>query len=744
MVLLDKILYSEVNLFSSIIVILLSYRIYKDNSFSKQKNALLVNLFAVLTFIFDSLVNYFEGSLSISNYYIINILYFLSLSSVSLFWLFYIEDELPIEKRYHVRRTLYFVLFMIHVLIVLTDPLTHVIFYVDEIGYYQKSRLWFMEVLGPYVFMSISFLRAIIYSKRAVDRMEKQRGLVLAELVFPPLILSVPLLFTYNIPILSVGITISIILVYLSYQSEVARIRNEQEAIIAALGEDFDFVCYVSSSQNTIKCYRNTGLFNSILTTHKGEYILPKEFDNSLKQLMSPSEFTRFRTYASRSYVLPILASKPYSFNFDVLYEDKIYYYLVKFVKDKSNSDGIIIGFQNIDSQLRQEKETQKELEEANMSKSNFLYNMRHDIRTPMNAIMGFTEIAKRNINDKEKVLESINKVESSGNHLLELINNVLDMAKIESGHIDIDESPVNIKRANQEMCDIIQQMAEKKGVIFTNEIINLTQENIWADKLHINQVLLNILSNAVKYTKPNGYVNYKLEELEGTAKNFIRLKFIVEDSGIGMSKEFVSRIFDSFSREQTTTSSGIEGTGLGMAITKKLVDLMKGKIEIKSESGKGTTVIITFNFRIWNVLEIEDRLPVATKEISLKGKRVLVVEDNELNREIAVDLLTEEGLIVEEAEDGSVAVEKVRTSVPGYYDFILMDIQMPYKDGYSASREIRAFENKQQAEVPIIAMTANAFDEDKKKAIDAGMNAHLAKPVNIPKLISTLQSFAF
>lgn len=741
---LSKILYSEVNLFSSVIIALISYRIYKDSNFSKQKNALMINLFAILTFIFDSLVNYFEGSLSSSNYYIINILYFLSLAGTSLFWLLYVESELPIGKNYNLRQIIYFVLTIIYFLIVVTDPLTHLVFYVDEIGYYQQSRLWFMEFIGPYIFMSISFLRAIVYSRKAVDKSEKQKGLLLAELVFPPMLLSIPLLFTYNVPIVSVGITISLLLVFLNYQSEQARIRNEQEAIIAALGEDFDFVCYIASSQNTVKCYRNTGLFNTILSVKKGDFLLPKEFDNALKQLMSPVEFTRFRTYASRSYVMPILSAKPYSFNFIVSYERQDYYYLVKFVKDKSNPDGIIIGFQNIDSQMRQEKDSQKELEEANMSKSNFLFNMSHDIRTPMNAIMGFTEIAKRNINDTDKVLESLNKVESSGNHLLDLINNVLDMAKIESGHIDIDESPVNIKRANQEMCDIIQQMASKKGVLFTNEIINLTQENVWADKLHINQVLLNILSNAVKYTKPNGYVNYKLEELEGTAKNYIRLKFSVEDSGIGMSKEFVSHIFDSFSREQTTTSSGIEGTGLGMAITKKLVDLMKGKIEINSESGKGTAVTIIFNLRIWNVLEIEDRLPVETKEISLKGKRVLIVEDNELNREIAVDILTQEGLLVEEAEDGSVAVEKVRCSVPGYYDFILMDIQMPYKDGYTAAREIRAFENKKQSEVPIIAMTANAFAEDKKKAIDAGMNAHLAKPVNIPNLITTLQSFAF
>lgn len=740
----EKILYAEVNLFSSVIILLISYRIYKDSNFSKQRNALMINIFAVITFIFDILSNYFEGALNPASAYIINIFYFIFCAGVSVFWLLYVETELPIEKNRHRRNLIYFILTIIYLFILVTDPITHIVFYIDSNGEYHKSDLWFMEFIGPYIFMTISFARAIVYTKKVEDKFEKQRALILAELVFPPLIFSIPLIFTYNIPILSVGITISIILVYLNYQSEVARIRNEQEAVIAALGEDFDFVCYISATSNTIKCYRNSGLFNTVIQSRQGDYIQPKEFDSALKQLMTSEEIIKLRTYAARSYVMPILKVRPYSFNFTVTYEGKNYYYLTKFVLDKNNPDGVILGFQNIDSQFRQEKEVQKQLEEANMSKSNFLFNMSHDIRTPMNAIMGFTEIAKRNIDNKEKVMDSLLKVESSGNHLLELINNILDMAKIESGHINIDESPTNIKRANQEMCDIIQQMASSKGVIFTSEIINLKQENIWADKLHVNQVMLNILSNAVKYTKPNGYVNFKLEELEGTSKNHIRLKFVVEDSGIGMSKSFVNHIFDSFSREQTTTTSGVEGTGLGMAITKRLVDLMKGKIDIKSESGKGTTVTIIFNFRVWNVLEIEDRMPVETKTISLKGKRVLVVEDNDLNREIATDILLEEGLIVEEAEDGSVAVEKVRCSVPGYYDFILMDIQMPYKDGYFATREIRSFENKELASVPIIAMTANAFEEDKKKAIEAGMNSHLAKPVNIPALIATLQSFAF
>ena len=320
---LNKVLYAEVNLFSCAIILLISYRINKDSNFSKQRNALLINIFSVLTFIFDILANYFEGVLSPANYYIINILYFLSLAAVSVSWLLYVENELPADKNYHNRQFVYFVLSLIYVFILVTDPVTHLIFYVDEYGIYQKSNLWFMEFIGPYIFMTFSFVRAIVYSKNAEDKAEKQRGLVLAELVFPPLLFSIPLIFTYNVPILSVGITLSLVIVYLNYQSEVTRIRNEQEAIISALAADFDFVCYIKLKQNTIKCYRNSGLFTSFIKIKKEEYISLKEFDGALKNLMTPEEFTKFRTYASRDFVLPIIKYKPYSFNFTVTNEEK-------------------------------------------------------------------------------------------------------------------------------------------------------------------------------------------------------------------------------------------------------------------------------------------------------------------------------------------------------------------------------------------------------------------------------------
>ena len=323
------------------------------------------------------------------------------------------------------------------------------------------------------------------------------------------IIFSAFLILKDDLPLMCIGITISIVLVYLNYQSESARVRNEQEAIIAALGDDYDCVYYINGKMNTIRVYRSGGEFRQFMPFIEGEYIIPSDFDSHLKKAIHPDDFKKFRMLTERVYVTTILKKRPYSVNFRIKFPDKELYYQIKFVSDKVNSTGVILGFQNIDSQMRQERKLLSELEEANKAKTNFLFNMSHDIRTPMNAIMGFTDMALKYADDKERVVNNLKKVKSSGEHLLQLINDVLDMARIESGHVEIDESPVNIKKANEEICVMISEMARNKNVDFLVTTEGVTNENIWADKLHVNQVLLNILSNAVKYTKPYGQVHY-------------------------------------------------------------------------------------------------------------------------------------------------------------------------------------------------------------------------------------------
>ncbi len=518
--------------------------------------------------------------------------------------------------------------------------------------------------------------------------------------------------------------------------------------------------------------------------------------------------------------------------------------------------------------------------EAADRAKSTFLSNMSHDIRTPMNAIIGFTTLAQTNLDNKERTQEYLTKILSSSNHLLSLINDILDMSRIESGKLNIEEKECSISDIFRDMRNIIQTQMQSKQLNFFMDTIDIVDEDIYCDKLHVNQVLLNLLSNAIKFTPAGGTVALTIRQKPRAPKGYGSYEIRVKDTGIGMSPEFTKHIFEPFERERNTTASGIQGTGLGMAITKNIVDTMGGTIELQSEQGKGSEFIINLDFRLqdnskrvevvkelqglralvaddsfatcdsvtkmlrqigmrpewvlhgreavlhakqayelgdeyhayiidwllpdlngievvrqirsvigdstpiiiitaydWTSIEDEARAagvtafcnkPIFLSELrdilvaatsdaltaqqtaqpqrpipdiaeQLRGTRLLLTEDNELNREIANELLTASGFIVDTAEDGEVAVEKIKNSAPGYYALILMDVQMPRMNGYEATKAIRTLEDPELAGIPIVAMTANAFDEDRKLALESGMNAHIAKPIDMKKLLEVL-----
>ena len=374
----------------------------------------------------------------------------------------------------------------------------------------------------------------------------------------------------------------------------------------------------------------------------------------------------------------------------------------------------------------------------AERAKTTFLNNMSHDIRTPMNAIIGFATLAKTNLDNQERLRDYMDKILSSGNYLLSLINDVLDMSRIESGKLNIEEQPCSISEVFSDMRDIVQSQMEAKQLSFTMEAVDVVDEDIYCDKLHLNQVLLNLLSNAMKFTPAGGSVRLTVRQKPGAPEGCGAYQIRVKDTGIGMSSEFLQHIFEPFERERNSTVSGIQGTGLGMPISKSIVDAMDGTITVQSEVGKGTEFTVDLVFRLQSESEKAERgtstADLPPIEADLKGKRLLVVEDNELNREIATELLTESGFLVETAEDGSVAVEKMKTVEAGYYDLILMDVQMPIMNGYDAARAIRALEGERSS-VPIVAMTANAFEEDRQRALDCGMNDHVAKPIDVQVL---------
>ncbi|MBD5457817.1 MAG: response regulator, partial [Lachnospiraceae bacterium] len=367
-----------------------------------------------------------------------------------------------------------------------------------------------------------------------------------------------------------------------------------------------------------------------------------------------------------------------------------------------------------------------------------------HDIRTPMNAIVGFTNLAITHIEHKEQVEEYLGKIKSSGNHLLNLINDVLDMSHIESGKMHIDEKLCSLPDIMNGLQNIIQANVDAKQLTLQMEFVNITDEEIYCDKLRLDQVLLNLLGNAVKYTENGGSIYVKVTETPGTMNGYADYEFLVKDTGLGMSESFVAQIFEPFKREENSTISGIQGTGLGMAITKNIVEMMGGTISVKSQKGVGSEFTVTFTFRLNTgekmIREQGETLNPEEQLTEVRTGRILLAEDVELNQEIAATILGDAGFEVEIAGNGQIAVDMLQKSEPGYYQVILMDVQMPVMDGYKATKEIRALDNKELASVPIIAMTANAFEEDKQEALRSGMNGHIAKPIDIEILFGVLR----
>ena len=393
--------------------------------------------------------------------------------------------------------------------------------------------------------------------------------------------------------------------------------------------------------------------------------------------------------------------------------------------------------------ELKQKELLEKALcaaKQASVAKKVFLQNMSHDIRTPMNAVLGFTNLAIQAGGDTEKTQDYLSKIKISGNHLLGIVNEVLEISRIESGQTKLDESVWSIADIVRETDIIIRDQALAKKQEFSIDIWQVQDMYIYCDKLRVKEILVNLLGNAVKYTQTGGSISLRIIQKPCEKENFGNYEIHVKDNGCGMSEEFLQKIFEPFERQANSTISGIQGTGLGMTIIKGFVDAMGGTIDIKSEENKGTEIIVRLCQRIAEAPEkSEEQKTISCSPELFAGKRVLLVEDNSMNREIATAILEEAGFKVDTAENGAIAVEKVTYYPEGFYDVILMDIQMPVMDGYTATRKIRSLENKAIAKIPIIAVSANAFDEDRQTSLEAGMNGHLAKPIVVDELLKVL-----
>ena len=410
----------------------------------------------------------------------------------------------------------------------------------------------------------------------------------------------------------------------------------------------------------------------------------------------------------------------------------------------------VMLYVQNVVREKHERAEREKiHAVESSLAKSQFLFNMSHDIRTPMNAIIGYTNLALKEPTSPE-IHGYLEKINASGQHLLALINDILEMSRIESGKIELEYVPSDLCAMFDGMRDLFSEQMKQKKMDFQVHTSQVQNRFVWCDRKNLNRVLFNLLSNAYKFTPEGGSITASLMETGSAGQDYSSYEIRVQDTGIGMSKEFAGRMFNAFERERTSTVSGVEGTGLGLSITKSIVDLMGGTIDVLTAPGSGTQIVIRLKFRLADAKDVDagegkeaDRSAsggAAETEIDFSKKRLLLVEDNLINMEIAQMILSQAGFTVDTAENGQIAVDMVSASVPGYYDAILMDIQMPVMDGYEATRTIRSLPDPALARIPILAMTANAFKEDEQAALDAGMQAHIAKPIDTGMLMKTLK----
>ncbi|MCM1287968.1 MAG: ATP-binding protein [Clostridium sp.] len=544
--------------------------------------------------------------------------------------------------------------------------------------------------------------------------------------------------------------------------------EKRQSELVKALSIDFKIVlCFALDTEEGVILRADEKSKDTFGSAFTGDISLEKSMGSYIANFVHEDDREMLLSACSKENIKNELQRrKSFSINYRALINDEIKYHEIKVVHAGQGEDdySIVLGIRNVDEETRNEMEQKMLLENAlaqanmaNKAKSAFLSNMSHDIRTPMNAIVGFTSLALTHIGDMEKVQEYLEKITSSGNHLLELINNVLDMSRIESGKMQIEEVSCNLIDVAQEISDIVQSNISEKQLTFIVDTTSVSNGEVYCDKLRLNQVLLNLISNAIKYTNQGGTVKLLIEQKTGAGSDYANYQFCVEDTGIGMSHEYLEHIFEPFEREKNTTISGIQGTGLGMAITKNIVDLMNGSIVVWSEQGVGTRAVLSFAFRLNDAAEKEGQSSALQNYINsdimgadnglnmenamerFRGTRILLAEDNELNQEIAEEILKNAGFEIDIANNGQIAVDMLRASEPGYYKLVLMDIQMPVKNGYDATRDIRALENEKLAAIPILAMTANAFEEDKENALKCGMNGHIAKPIDVKKLFMAL-----
>ena len=523
----------------------------------------------------------------------------------------------------------------------------------------------------------------------------------------------------------------------------------ERLEVIEGLSVNYDSILYINLDTDSVVPYRMSQRlskqFNGEL--HAKSYsLVANDFVNVW---VHPDDQERIRGAISAENIRKMLADNlSFIVNFKCILNNETQYMQLRIVdvKNTGHVSQVVLGSRNVSEELKQELQQKtvlenalKEAKLAFIAKNAFLSNMSHDMRTPLNALFGYLQLAKKSIDDKAELEKYLDHINDAGKQLLDLVDKVLEISYLESKDFELHEERCSIEELFSEICSEILPAAKKKQIELTVAQSNLVHNEVFADKEQLKLILMNLVSNAIKYTGNGGKVSLSVEEIPSSSIEFAPFRFIVHDTGIGIAQESLAKIFEPFERENNSTQSGVFGSGLGLTISKQIVDSMCGTISAESQLGAGSTFTVNLSFRISQISDAD--VDTVDVEGFLKGKKILLVEDNELNLEIATELLEDLGLTVEPAENGKIAVDKVKNSKPHEFLFVLMDIQMPIMDGWQATEGIRNLDDPVLSNIPIIALSANAFDSDKRMSAKSGMNAHLNKPIDIPALLESIKS---
>ena len=517
--------------------------------------------------------------------------------------------------------------------------------------------------------------------------------------------------------------------------------------VIETLSVNYDSILYADLDADKILPYRLSTRLNKQFDSRYKTVNYLWFIEDYVKSWVHPDDRALVREKLAPAYIRKKLnEDQTFYLNFKVIENKEIKYLQLRLVNAASGGrvSQIAMGYRRVDEEVLQGMKQKQLLEDAlnsarisNVAKNTFLSNMSHDVRTPLNAIFGYTSLAHKSADDPSSVNKYLDKIERAGKQILELVDRVLEISYIETQEFHIDERPCNVNFIADDVYKTILPQAKKKNISVTLDCSSVEQPDVFADKDKLNQILMQVAGNAVKFTEDGGKISLSVEEQESSLGEYATFRFIMKDTGIGMEKDFLKRIFEPFERENTTTTSGVFGSGLGLTIAKHIIEMMGGDIEVESEVGKGSTFTVTLCFR----LQGKQKKHKSNKDDAdgdLTGKKILLVEDNEINLEIERDMLEDIGIIVDSAENGKIAVEKVAAAECGEYALVLMDIQMPVMDGREATREIRKLEGG-KGDVPIIALSANAFESDKRQSLESGMDDHLTKPIDIPVLLEAV-----